>query len=445
MTTSEYRLFSDTDAMATHGEKSSEREESDRETERLTSATVTESSQVATSDASDHAPSIELSPTNQISLPLIEQTLLPLSSDTNQRRRAVFLFSVTTILLFADQNLLSPNLTAIATEFGFTNEERDRKLGGDIALAFFLLGAPASVLVGLLADQSDRSLLFAWTVGIGEGACFATFWTRTYLQLYICRAITGFSLGGAIPLIYSVLGDLFAAEDRHAVSAVIGIGTGVGIAFGQGVAGFLGPTFGWRLPFLIVSIPALICAALVLFTVPDPERGGMERIVIDMRQQVPVENGDDGASEEREILSESALSESCIEMQRLNQSDSNNAVQAGASQTMKLSKQGEFKRRITKSSQSKPAQSQLDPDSSEDHNADGLIVSGSWDSSTSRTSCGQDWRSHFVTLISLLTCPTVLLTFLQGAPGCLPWGIVNSYLNDFLAEDRGMTVEVSHI
>jgi MFS family permease len=95
---------------------------------------------------------------------------------------------MTTILLFADQNLLSPNLTAIATEFWFTNEERDRKLGGDIALAFFILGAPASFLVGLLfADQSDRSLLFAWTVGISEGACFATFWTRTYLPLYTCR------------------------------------------------------------------------------------------------------------------------------------------------------------------------------------------------------------------------------------------------------------------
>ena len=34
-----------------------------------------------------------------------------------------------------------------------------------------------------------------------------------------------------------------------------------------------------------------------------------------------------------------------------------------------------------------------------------------------------------------------MLALLQGAPGCLPWGIVNTYLNDFLAEDRGMSVE----
>lgn len=438
MATCEYCLFSATDAMTAHGE-SFEHVDSDQEREKLTSTESTdvldlpESSDDTMPDASDHAPAIELSPTNQISLPLIEQTPSPLQSNTNKRRQAVFLFSITTILLFADQNLLSPNLSAIATEFGFTDEERDRKLGGDIALAFFILGAPASFLVGLLADQSDRSFLFAWTVGIGEGACFATFWTRTYLQLYICRAITGFSIGGALPLIYSVLGDLFVAEDRHAVSAVVGIGTGVGIAFGQGVAGFLGPTFGWRLPFLIVSIPALICAALVLFTVPDPERGSMERAVIDMRQN-PVENGDDEAGDQREVLSEST-----IEIQSLNRSDSNNPLQAEASQTMKIMKQREFKRRVKRDSQSQSAESHHDPDS-----PDGLIVSAdSWDSSNSRTSCGQDWRLHFMSLLSLLSCPTVLLTFLQGAPGCLPWGIVNSFLNDFLAKDRGMTVEVS--
>lgn len=324
----------------------------------------------------------------------------PLDSNVNplehrRRRRTVFLFSITTVLLFADQNLLSPNLTAIADEFGFTEEERDRKLGGDIALAFFLLGAPASFLVGCLADQSDRSILFAWTVGIGEGACLATFWTRTYTQLYICRAITGFSIGGAIPLIYSVLGDLFVAEDRHAVSAVIGIGTGCGIAFGQGVAGFLGPTFGWRVPFLVVSIPALICAALVLFTVPDPPRGNMERVVMDMREH-PMESSGDGAAG--------------IEMKRIKQSN------------------GDIGSHID---------DKVSNGSTTAHDGDEIIVS------TNRSTCGQDWRSHFATLFSLLSCPTVILTFLQGAPGCMPWGIVNSFLNDFLSEDRGMSVEVS--
>jgi hypothetical protein len=53
-----------------------------------------------------------------------------------------------------------------------------------------------------------------------------------------------------------------------------------------------------------------------------------------------------------------------------------------------------------------------------------------------------DARVHWNAFRSLLSTPTVVLSLLQGAPGCVPWGIVNTYLNDFLSENRGMTVEV---
>jgi len=136
------------------------------------------------------------------------------ANDRRSRLWTTAIFSLTTVLLFADQNLMSPNLTSIARDFGFNDEERDRKLGGDIAFAFFLVGAPAAFVVGCLGDSFNRTRLFAWTVGIGEGACLLTFFCTSYKQLYISRAVTGFSIGGALPLIYSILGDLFIAEQR---------------------------------------------------------------------------------------------------------------------------------------------------------------------------------------------------------------------------------------
>lgn len=196
-----------------------------------------------------------------------------------QRQLAVGLLFACTVLVFADQNLMSPNLTAIAKHFGFNDEQRDRKLGGDIALAFFVLGAPAAFVIGILADHYDRTLLFSATIIAGEGACFATYWVETYSQLYVCRAITGFSMGGALPLVYSILGDMFAAHDRHVAGSYVGIGMGIGISLGQGIAGFVGPTLGWRVPFLVISIPALICAIAFYCLVQDPERGGMEEAV----------------------------------------------------------------------------------------------------------------------------------------------------------------------
>ena len=95
-----------------------------------------------------------------------------------------------------------------ADEFGFDDEEKDRKLGGDIALAFFLLGAPASFVIGCMADTtSSRNMLFGVTVLIGEGACALTYFTTTYEGLFVTRALTGFSVGGALPLLSSLLGD----------------------------------------------------------------------------------------------------------------------------------------------------------------------------------------------------------------------------------------------
>ena len=48
--------------------------------------------------------------------------------------RAGVLFA-SAFLLQSDQNLLAPHLTAVATEFGMSDAERDEKLGGELAIA----------------------------------------------------------------------------------------------------------------------------------------------------------------------------------------------------------------------------------------------------------------------------------------------------------------------
>lgn len=328
----------------------------------------------ATSATSELSLEAELSPSTP---------LAPSRPPTNKAQRtAVALFSATTILLFADQNLMSPNLTAIADDFGFDEDERDRKLGGDISLAFFLLGAPASFVIGCLADTADRSLIFAWTVLIGEGACFLTYWTKTYGQLYVCRAITGFSVGGAVPLIYSILGDLFAAEDRHAVSAVVSFGVGAGISVGQAIAGYVGPTFGWRVPFLLVSVPAIMLGLAVLWCVKDPPRGQMEEAVLK-------------TSEEVGIALVSIPSESNI------------AFQKATDKELLVARK------------------------------DGVIADGG------NKANSYDCSLYIRTLRNLLSTPTMILAVIQGAPGCVPWGVINVYLNDYLSEDRGFSVEMA--
>ena len=333
-----------------------------------------------------------------------------------QRKYAVALLSACTVLLFADQNLMSPNLTAIAADFGFNDQQRDSLLGGHIALAFFVVGAPASFVIGCWADRSHhRTRLFAATVFLGEGACLATYWVRTYPQLYACRAVTGISVGGALPLIYSLLGDMFAAEERHAVSSHVGIGVGIGITVGQGVAGFVGPLYGWRLPFLLISIPALICAAVFWAVVQDPERGGMEAAVRNQRELVRQQQQQQHHQQQQRCCA-AALStqDKCIEMPQLDH--------------------GVCCHQERDTQQQQPEYNGDNDSNSNDSHSDDEIVS------TSRQSRGFDCQSQWHAFQTLLSTPTLVLTVLQGAPGCVPWGIVNTFLNDYLAVDRGMSV-----
>lgn len=77
------------------------------------------------------------------------------------------MFCLVATLLSADQNLLAPNLTAVAEDFGFTDAQRDKYLGGVISAAFFLLGAPAALLIGYLSDTMNRAKLLFWVVVLG--------------------------------------------------------------------------------------------------------------------------------------------------------------------------------------------------------------------------------------------------------------------------------------
>jgi MFS family permease len=49
--------------------------------------------------------------------------------------------------------------------------------------------------------------LFVTVIMIGELSCFCTLFVKDYTGLFITRSITGVSIGGANPLIMSMIGD----------------------------------------------------------------------------------------------------------------------------------------------------------------------------------------------------------------------------------------------
>jgi predicted MFS family arabinose efflux permease len=190
-----------------------------------------------------------------------------------------WLLGLLCLCLFADQNLMAPNLSQIAKEFGFTDAERDEKLGGEISQAFWLLGGAVTLLIGYLTDTGSRKRLLAIVAMIGSVPCFLTGFVQSYEQLYWMRALTGIGVGGVLPLVYSMLADLHPPDRRGAAAGGIALAMGGGIAVGQLIAGFIGPSHGWRMPFIVVAIPAMLIALLFVLTTREPRRGQSEQSV----------------------------------------------------------------------------------------------------------------------------------------------------------------------
>ena len=194
------------------------------------------------------------------------------------------LFDKNTLLLLAcsfllqsDQNLLAPHLSTVAHEFGMNDIQRDEKLGGELAMGLFLLGAPAALAIGACADRYPRKLLLVVILAVGGTASLGTALARSYSDLFWMRALTGVSLGSALPVTFSLVGDMYPPSQRTAASGRVGVAMSAGVGFGQAMSGFLGAALdSWRAPFVVVGVLFVALAAVVWIAFVEPRRGAFD-------------------------------------------------------------------------------------------------------------------------------------------------------------------------
>tara|TARA_X000000368_G_scaffold352260_1_gene293041 strand:+ start:1776 stop:3038 length:1263 start_codon:yes stop_codon:yes gene_type:complete len=184
--------------------------------------------------------------------------------------------------LFADQNLMGPNLSQIADEFGFNDIQRDVKLGGEISLVFWLIGGIFTLFFGYFTDIASRKKLLIISMLFGEIPCFLTGFVETYEQFFWLRALTGIGIGAIIPITYSLLADYFPSNMRSAATGYLGLVVGLGIGGGQLLAGITGPEYGWKISFIIVSVPNFIFLLLYALFATEPPRGKSDKNKTDL-------------------------------------------------------------------------------------------------------------------------------------------------------------------
>jgi EmrB/QacA subfamily drug resistance transporter len=147
--------------------------------------------------------------------------------------------------------------------------------------AYSLVFAALILAAGSLSDRVGRKGILLAGLGVFAAGTLAGSFATNPTQLIAARAVMGVGAAGIFPSTLSLIANVFTERaERAKAIGLWGATTGVGIAAGPIVGGWLLEEFWWGSVFLFMVPVALVIAGFVAFTVPtsrDPEAPPIDR------------------------------------------------------------------------------------------------------------------------------------------------------------------------
>ena len=109
-----------------------------------------------------------------------------------------------------------------------------------------LVGAAVALPAGALADRSKRVRILSWAVAFWSLGMVASGLAPSYTMLLLARVALGVLAAVCGPMVASLSGDLFPAQDRSRIYGMILTGELLGTGVGLVIAAELGAVAGWR-------------------------------------------------------------------------------------------------------------------------------------------------------------------------------------------------------
>jgi MFS family permease len=175
-------------------------------------------------------------------------------------------------------NFLSRQLPAIlAKPIQDSLHLSDGQLGRMGGLYFAMFYCCISIPVGWLADKTNRSRVLAVACAIWSAATMCCGITTSYLQFVGAYMTVGFGEAGGVPPSYSIISDYFPPGRRGRALGFYNIGPPIGSALGIAFGASIAAAFSWRYAFIFLGSVGFFAAIGVIFLVPEPRRGGLDR------------------------------------------------------------------------------------------------------------------------------------------------------------------------
>src|SRR6478736_4213852 len=195
-------------------------------------------------------------------------------NSTGYQAWLVGLLSVNFGIVFFDRNSLNFLMPFVQPELGLSNTQV-----GMVASVFSFIWAIAAFGVSRVSDAiGNRKLLLVIATAAFSACSFLTGLASTFAMLIGARILMGLAEGGVMPISHAMVASEVDPKMR-------GLAQGVAQNFGSNFFGsFVAPVvlvwlaqeYGWREAFYIAGIPGLICAALIWFTLKEPEKAEAE-------------------------------------------------------------------------------------------------------------------------------------------------------------------------
>jgi len=165
---------------------------------------------------------------------------------------------------------------------------------GFLGTAIFLGMLAGAWFWGIVSDYIGRRLGFQLTVLVDSVFGFLSALAPNFPTLALLRALTGFGVGGTLPVDYSIFAEYLPKEKRGRYLVILESFWAVGSIVAAGLAWLIVPRVGWRTLLAVSAVPGVIIYFIRRY-VPESPRyllvSGREEEARKVLEQVARENG----------------------------------------------------------------------------------------------------------------------------------------------------------
>ena len=132
-----------------------------------------------------------------------------------------------------------------------------------VASIYLLTSTIVMPLYGRLSDVLGRKRVILFAIGLFAAGSIAAAFSKNMVQLIAFRGVQGLGAGGIMPVVLTIIGDIFTLEERAKMQGYFSVVWGTAALAGPALGWVLVQTLGWQSVFW-VNLPAGLVGLVML-------------------------------------------------------------------------------------------------------------------------------------------------------------------------------------